>query len=391
MIKQKFFVLLSFFFAICSQAFADYALPIDFEVYSLAGSYDMNFELTDAMKSKIASEWPQAGLTVDQIHSFADIALEETWTVRNLDFWNLANWGLHGVTKLPLTESGTGDDVYVVQCYFGDDVSEGERIDVDGFKVDISTLESNFEQDEHSGCIYVMLDESFNRIFRVPASKTCFLAVKLFPSNINTGILSVIRGEYIAEDDPNDRLDATFAQNIADELGIDITELKYLSQIYIGKPVPPTEAMKEYVKNDNHEIIANLPTLSADKDGYYVVRVTLDDDVFESVKDKDTKDYKPYGLNDDELGDKQFQPAFILGLINTWELLTLQGKKMNKFGAKEFLMVGFLNSGKPFSFYLGKILLSLLLGGMGCDTNFAPYMIVAVTFVTIALYRRKIR
>ncbi len=29
MIKQKFFVLLSFFVAICSPAFADYALPID--------------------------------------------------------------------------------------------------------------------------------------------------------------------------------------------------------------------------------------------------------------------------------------------------------------------------------------------------------------------------
>ena len=95
--------------------------------------------------------------------------------------------------------------------------------------------------------------------------------------------------------------------------------------------------------------------------------VRLSSDDWEALKGKSIDDYKFYALNDSDLGEGQLQPAFINGLLSTWELFTMSGEKMNSFGVREFLMVGFLNAGKPFSLYLAKLLLALLLGG--CDAG----------------------
>ena len=384
--KRLFLLALCLLLFAPSASIADYAMPIDFEVYNLVGNWDMDFVLTDAIKNKIVTEWPQTGLTVDKVQLFPDA---RKWTARNVDLYNLANCGVRGVTTLPLAPSGSGN-VYVARCSFGDDVNVGERIDAYGFQVDTTTLQTIYDTAE-SLSDFVYLDEDLNRVFTVPKSKKIYLATLLKPETMNTGILTVIRGKYVVEDDPADRLNLEFAQTIADTLGIDVKDLKYLSQVYLGKPVAPTEAMKAYVKSDDHEIIANLPTLSVDKEGYYAVKITLADDVWEKIHSDDIGNYKIYGLNDSDLGDTQFQPAFITGLINTWELFTMQGKKMTNFGAKEFLMVGLLNAGKPFSFYLGKLLLTILLGG--CNTLlFAPvtFAVAAVVFFAIKFMRKKI-
>ena len=180
--------------------------------------------------------------------------------------------------------------------------------------------------------------------------------------------------EYVTEEEPLYRLTPDAAQKIANQLGISVEDLKYLTRMNIGKPIPPTQAIKDYVTNDNHEIIANLPTISVDVEGTYIIPITLSDDIFELVKDKDVSEYKFYMLNDSDLGEKQMQPAFITGLMNTFELFSLSGEKMTKFGVKEFLMVGLLNAGKPFSFYLGKLLLALLMGG--CKIAFVPSIVL---------------
>jgi hypothetical protein len=121
--------------------------------------------------------------------------------------------------------------------------------------------------------------------------------------------------------------------------------------------------MKAYVKSDEHEIIINLPTVSVDEDGMYMIPITLSDDEFALVKGKSVSDYKTYALHDSDLGDGQMRPAFINGLLGTWEIYSLTGEKLESFGVKEFLLVGILNAGNPFSLYLGKLLLALLMGG----------------------------
>ena len=94
-------------------------------------------------------------------------------------------------------------------------------------------------------------------------------------------------------------------------------------------------------------------------------------------------DLKMYALYDDG-SSEQVNTSILPGLINTWELLTLSGEKL-EFGAREFLMVGFLNAGTPFSVYLTKILLALLMGG--CDSGLGLAGIIVITS-TLFIFRK---
>ena len=101
-------------------------------------------------------------------------------------------------------------------------------------------------------------------------------------------------------------------------------------------------------------------------------------------QDKPISDYTVYALNDTEVSESgfgQFRSSFILnGVVSLWEL---SGGKMDKFGVKEFVIAGLLQAGRPFSFYLAKILLALLLGG--CSSGINPAIIPIVILGVIAL------
>ena len=207
--------------------------------------------------------------------------------------------------------------MYVVQCTFSNDIQPGELISVHGFEVD-----SNGESVSESGKMYlakfVVFDENYTRVDSVPTNRKVYVALSLSPEYVNAAIVTVIRGNYITEDDPLYRLTPDAAQKIADELGILSSDLKYLTRANIGLPVEPTEAMKAYVKSDDHEIVANLPTVSVDVAGTYIIPVTLSGDIWESLRDKDISSYKFYALNDSDLGDEQMRISFINGLVSTW-------------------------------------------------------------------------
>lgn len=74
--------------------------------------------------------------------------------------------------------------------------------------------------------------------------------------------------------------------------------------------------MHAYVKSDNHEIIANLPTVSVDESGVYIIPINLPDDVWENIQNANVKYYKFYALNDTDLGDDQMKSGFINGLLS---------------------------------------------------------------------------
>lgn len=209
------------------------------------------------------------------------------------------------------------------------------------------------------------------------------------PSYINTGILTVVRGRYVEEEDPLYRLDEDVADKIANELGIASSDLKYVTRANIGLPVEPTQAMKAYVKSDDHEIIGNLPTVSVDQEGIYVIPITLSDDIWQIVQGKDINSYKFYALNDSQLGEGQMRPAIVNGLISTWELFSLTGEKMDIFSVKTFLMVGFLQAAQPFSLYIAKLLLYLLLAGCNSGYGFTFIIAVSAVFAAFMLMKRK--
>ena len=413
--KRKILAVALFIMQLCVPAYseeivntADYYEPVDFEVYPLKGTWDLDFTLTDDMKDFVVNNWSPAfgTLTRDNVISFKDVALSDSngfakWTARTPDFLNLSGAGVYGVTTLPVAVSGSSENVYVARCYFGDDVEEGERIGAFGYNVDISTLKhdrygtmSSFSNE----VFFVENGNTFERVTTVPKGKMVYLAISLFrPEYINTGILYVGRGTYHAEDDPVGRLTPEFTQLIADELGIEIDEIKYLSALQLGRPAQPTEDITSYVDSDNHEITLNLPTTLADptaedEEAWYAISVDITDPIWaetwgnkwSELEGENVSDYKIYAFEEDSIEEERFKTAAFLpisGVVNTWELFSMSGKKLEKFGVTEFLMVGLLNSSKPFSFYLGKLLLSLLLGG--CNTGFVPSMISIVVLCAI--------
>ncbi|MBR0095001.1 MAG: hypothetical protein IJP91_06960 [Synergistaceae bacterium] len=395
---------------------SDYYEKIEYEEYDLVGSWTLDFELTDAMKDAIIAAWNPAWgtLTRDKVVSFSSVALKDdggayvNWNnkVTVVEWTTLAKWGVHAATTLPVATGGTTDNVYVARCNLGADVNENERLTAWGYSVSTETLRHDRYGDAGStsnSMFFAEVGGTFQRVTTVPASKQVYVVISLFrPANINTGIVTVGRGTYHAEDDPVDRLPPEFTQLIADELNIDIDEIKYLSSLQLSYPATPTEDIRKYVSGDNHQITLNLPTTLAseeaeDKLEWYAISVDLSEPLWANTFGKVWKDldgqavsnYKIYAFGEDFIAEERFQPAFITGLVNTFELFSLTGKKLEKFGVREFLMVGLLNAGKPFSFYLGKLLIALLMGG--CNTGAIPGAVSAAVLGFIILRARRRR
>ena len=181
--------------------------------------------------------------------------------------------------------------------------------------------------------------------------------------------------------EPAPSLSADTLEKIDSLVSIDVPELHFITQENISSPQEPTQDMKDYIKDDGYDIIGKLNTLTVSEDGYYVFKIVLPDELYERVKDVRITDLKIYALFDDGRTE-QTNTSFITGLINTWELLTLTGDKL-EVGAKEFLMVGVLNAGTPFSVYLAKILLALLAGG--CNAGLGVGALCVLGLVVLRL------
>lgn len=370
---------------------SDYALPIPFEVYTPSGTWTTDFELTDGLVNTVLAELGR-GLTRENIHSYSEIALPESWDISAITFSDLANSGYRAAVQLPLTENGTSNDLYVVLCELGDDIEAGEIMTLAGLEVDLQMRETVYDE-EHllTGAYYVFLDEDYKSITKVPENKKVYVAVSFSPEYVNTGVLAVIRGTYITETDPLARLDDEVARRIAAYLQISVDDLTFLSRLELREAEDPTEDMKEYVQSDNHEIISNLYQVSVDHEGAYVFQVVLSEDTWAEVKNKDVSNYKVYALNDDP-DTVEIQPTLINGLIGTWEIFTLSGERLEKFGVREFLMVAVLDAGKPLTLYLAKVLLRVLLALLGgCNSGIIFTLPGAMTGIILGGVILKIR
>ncbi|MBQ7216362.1 MAG: hypothetical protein IJS39_10320 [Synergistaceae bacterium] len=377
---------------VCSTAYAenlrtsDYTLPIQLENYSPAGTYSTNFALTPELRDTIAKI---RGISSDRLHSYSEIASAGTWTVQPSDLYNLSRNGEYGGVVLPVTSGAASRDYYVIMCVFSNDVRPGEMISLQGFEVSADTMETVYSR-EHSyaAARWVTLDDQLNRIEYIPENRRVYLAVSFAPEYINTGILTVIRGEYITENNPLERLDDDIAKRIAEDLGISPDKLQYVSRAYLGDPREPTQAMKDYVKSSDMEIILNMPTVSIDEgyEGMYF-SYELPDDIWEQVKGKSLSEYPIFALNDSDLsGAGRVKSSSIFwGVINLFEL---NGGKMDSLGVKEFLIAGLLQAGKPFSLYLAKLIIMLLLGGCSSGINPSIVPVIILGLIVIKFPRK---
>lgn len=164
---------------------SDYALPIDYSIYDIAGTWTTDFSLSNELVDAVVKKW-EHGLKPENVHSYSEIALPGTWEVSPADYYNLAVAGLYGAVILPMTESGTGNDVYVLMCTFSNDVQPGEQVSISASKVDTSARESVYDDEGLSSVAkFVMLDENLNPVSVVPESRRVYIAVSLLPKGIS--------------------------------------------------------------------------------------------------------------------------------------------------------------------------------------------------------------
>ena len=155
-------------------------------------------------------------------------------------------------------------------------------------------------------------------------------------------------------------------------------EISYITSVNIGGVSDPTDEMTQTVQEDSREIIGAMNTLSVDKSGWYVMKLTLSDELFELVRGMKPEDLKVYSLAD---SDSQPNAALINGILNTFELLSITGEKIDTIGARELLMVGLLEAGESFSMFLAKLIIAMLADG--CTTGFTFTALLTITALFI--------
>ena len=164
------------------------------------------------------------------------------------------------------------------------------------------------------------------------------------------------------------------------------TDIKlFTSADTVADPEEPTPAMQEAVKDEGYEIAAKLNTVQVTESGFYLFKVTLSEESFRNLQGLTAQEVRVYALSDSEI---EIMPSFITGILNTFELLTMSGEKMDTIGVREFLLIGLLNAGKPLSLYLAKLIVMLLLGG--CCSGWSVAALSAVpAVITLTKFCRR--
>ena len=353
------------------------------------------FNMSSGMRNSILSAFP--GISESDIHQLRDSEIiTGEWTVSNNDLLELSGLNQRALYNMPVIRP-ENSGVYIVRLDLSD-AEAGASIMLHG----ISGGDSSVNASSVEAIDYKFLDGNGNTITTVPANKVVYAAMNLTAGQETRGVVTTTsitsQGTVvpITEEEQED-LSTAIAEALneayKDQLDIPIEpeEIKYITEENITDAPEPTQDMINTAKEKNQEIVGKISTIQVEESGYYAMKVVLSDDLFEKIKDATLEEVAIYGFSadiDPDTGETSVSASMLYGLVNTWELLTLSGKKFDRFTFKEFLMVGFLNSSEPFTLYLARTLLGFMLGMPGgCNGLGISGMTLAV-FVIILRRRR---
>ena len=244
---------------------------------------------------------------------------------------------------------------------------------------------------------YVLLDSNYNRIDTLPSDNRVIFAAYLNAGAANRMALTRYYGSsggdtgttteesplpetlpdgssIIIPVDKDEMTDAEFDAAVNKMLetveGLTSTDerpILRLTSDLLDIPQEPTQAMKDAVKEDQHEFVYKLDTVNLIKDartGYYVFKINIP----EEYVGKDASEFRLYAMNRRLANSSAARPALfglVNGLLNTAELTNLWGVKIDKLET-QMLAVVLLQAGESFSMYLAKMLILLL---AGCDAG----------------------
>ena len=149
-------------------------------------------------------------------------------------------------------------------------------------------------------------------------------------------------------------------------------DIHFITQDNLSSPAEPSDAMKNYMRNDGYNAAYKFNTVTVSDDGCYVFLVNIPDE-FIGVK---VSEVKLYAINDSEISASFY--SLINGVLNYGEITNLLGVKIDTL-EKQVLAVGILQAGTPFSVYLAKILLALLAGGCDMGLGLAGFAVITST------------
>ena len=349
------------------------------------------FTMSAPLQSGILSAFP--GLTEGEVYQLSDSEiLSGTWSVGDDDMQELSGRNERAVLNIPaIMPQNSG--VYIMRLTLSD-ATAGTKIALHGISGGASISVSALQDMQ-----YVFLDENGSTIDTVPDSKTVYAAMRLTAGTETRGIVTVpsevsapvrlAKGTVVPLEESEE-----LKTIIADELSLDLGQIKFIKEENILQAQEPTQEMMqemiETAKDDNYDLIGQLSTIHVEDPGYYVLKIALSDDLFSQIESADINTVAMYAFAA-VMGDANVNASFMVnGLVGTWELLTVSGRKFDKFTMKEFLMVGFLDAGEPFTLFLAKAILSVLTGGLGagCNTGLGLAGMSAVMFILLLKKRR---
>ncbi len=380
-----------------------FTVVIEAVPYKASQKYQtFSFTMPSSLSSKLASKF---GVDSSQMHQFDSSEidyseLDTTWL--NSAKSDVGSIGENFLTETAILKpSKTG--VYVMQISLtGTGYKAGDTLNVH-FVSSSGAIKASATVPGEDSIEYVLYDEDGNEITTAPSSGVAYVAM-----NVDTAGKELI-GLITSESAPaapvvteviatpvEETVQPTIVENVVNvineiiqsqpETGLKTVtseDINFISEEQIIKHEEPTQEAKQEItkkaKEEEYEIVTKITTLSVDKTGYYVFEVTLPDDIWEQVQGVEVKDLRVYyAILDSIKKSSNVEASVVMGLLNTWELLTLKGEKM-KFSAKNFLMVGLLNAGSPLTLFLAKAIMALLFGG-GCNAGFGVIIVGALAW-----------
>ncbi len=147
--------------------------------------------------------------------------------------------------------------------------------------------------------------------------------------------------------------------NIAQSTGI--ADVRQIEDRNIFAPIDPTQAIVETIKDDGYELHYKMNTLIVSEDGYYAFEIVIPDELVNLP----SRDVKIYSADITRFTAGSVRASDLLAGVGSVLELDSMGLKFDTI-EKKLLGIVLLEAGKPFTFYLAKLLIVLL---AGCDAG----------------------
>ena len=170
-----------------------------------------------------------------------------------------------------------------------------------------------------------------------------------------------------------ENLATSVEENAINMLSENISELNYIKVDDIGEAAYADGEVIEMINDDGSELVGRLNTVSADEDGWYIMKLSIPNELYDNLQNVSTDTMTIYSAQD-QGQDEQAQPSRVrtAGVLRAsnfkfraaassnidndkFKILSMNGGKLESIaGTREVLIAGYLKAGVT-KMYLGAV------------------------------------